>query len=297
MADAVRPVAREHKGLRGRLRAYGDRWPLLGRTLDVHERFGEVGGSRLAGSLAFQAFLSLFPLMLVVAAAVGFFSARSATDVPARIVAELGLRGETATTMVTAVRAAEDSRRVASVVGLAGLLWSGLGLVGAFQFAFNRVWGVESQSGMRPRALGLAWLAGAGLLFVVAAGVAAALNFLPALLAPVGVVVGLGVNFTLWIWTTRLLPNRDVGWRPLVPGAIVGAIGLEALKIGGAVYIPRLVESSSQLYGSIGVIFALLAWLLLFSRLVVYAEALNAVLYQRRPEPKGQAPDRALQTA
>lgn len=294
-ADEAVPVT-EKGGIRARLQTYGERWPVLGRTLDVHAYVNDIGGGRLGAAVAFQAFLSLFPLMLVAVAAMGFFSARSATDVPGTIVAELGLRGEAAETMVSAVRTAEESRRVASVVGVAGLLWSGLGLVAALQYAYNRVWDIESRRGIRAKAIGLGWLVGAGLLFAAAAGLAAALNFLPTFLAPVGILVGLGVNFALWLWTAKVLPNRDVGWRPLIPGAIFGAVGLEVLKLGGAIYIPRLVESSSQLYGSIGVVFALLAWLLIFSRVVVYSEALNAVLYRRRTERHGQALSQSFHT-
>ena len=40
-----------------------------------------------------------------------------------------------------------------------------------------------------------------------------------------------------------------------------GAIGLEVLKLVGTVYVPRAVASSSALYGSLGVVFAILAWL------------------------------------
>lgn len=272
-------------GIKGRLRK---RWSAIGYLFDVQAHVNDVSGARLAAAVAFQAFLSLFPLILVVVAAVGFFSANRA-GVADAIVAELGLSGEAAETMMTAIRAAEDSRRVASVVGLAGLLWSGIAMIGVLQFAYNRIWGVEPRRGIRPKLVALGWLVGAGLLFATAALLTAALNYLPALLAPVGIVFGLGVNFTLWLWTSKVLPNRDVGWRALIPGALVGAAGLEVLKVAGAIYIPRVVESSSQLYGSIGVVFALLAWLLLFSRLVVYAEALNAVLHTRRTDRRGAA--------
>ena len=62
------------------------------------------------------------------------------------------------------------------------------------------------------------------------------------------------------------------------PGAIVGAVGLEILKLAGDRRPARLVAGSSSLYGPIGVVFAILAWLALFGRLLVYASATNAVL-------------------
>jgi uncharacterized BrkB/YihY/UPF0761 family membrane protein len=40
------------------------------------------------------------------------------------------------------------------------------------------------------------------------------------------------------------------------------------------------VASSSALYGSLGVVFAILAWLALSARLIVYAAALNVVRYE-----------------
>ena len=48
------------------------RWPWLDRRLRVHERFGEIGGGPLSSSIALATFLSLFPLLLVAIAVVGF---------------------------------------------------------------------------------------------------------------------------------------------------------------------------------------------------------------------------------
>ena len=49
--------------------------------------------------------------------------------------------------------------------------------------------------------------------------------------------------------------------------------------------MPRLVSQSSALYGSLGVVFAILAWLLLFARLLVYSSAVNAVTHVPDPQP------------
>jgi uncharacterized BrkB/YihY/UPF0761 family membrane protein len=55
----------------------------------------------------------------------------------------------------------------------------------------------------------------------------------------------------------------------LLPGAIVGAVGLEVLKIAGGYVVPLLVQKSSAVYGTIGTVFALLAWLWVLGRLTV----------------------------
>jgi membrane protein len=268
--------ARPRSGLKRQLaRIPGMRFPLA-----VQERYGDLHGNNLAAAVAFQAFVSLFPLLLVLVAAVGFVAHYSDVDIAGRIIANLGLTGESADTIVNAVGSAEENRSATAPLGLVALLWSGLGLVNAFQFAFNQVWQVEER-GLKDKAVGLLWLSGAVVLFVGASAATTVLNWLPGFVAPVGVAVGLAVNFGLWLWTFRVLPNRELPWRALVPGAAVGAIGMEVLKIVGGIYVPRAVSNSSELYGSLGVVFAVLAWLLIFGRLVLYATVVNVIRWEQ----------------
>ena len=268
-------------GIKGKLYDLGEKFKPLEVALRVQDRYGELHGNNLAAAVTFQSFVSLFPLLLVIVAVIGFFSASSGTDVAGRIIGELGLSGDASQAVGDAVTVAEKSRRSASLVGLAGLLWSGLGLVNALQFAYNQVWQVQER-GVIDKAYGLLWLVGAALVFVATAAVTTVLNFLPGFVAPLGIVVALGANFALWMWTSGVLPNNRIGWRDRVPGSVLGAVGLEALKLIGAFYVPRLVASSSALYGSLGVVFAILAWLFFFGRLIVYSATLNVVLYERK---------------
>ena len=55
----------------------------------------------------------------------------------------------------------------------------------------------------------------------------------------------------------------------------------EVLKAAGAYYVARAVADSSQLYGSLGVVFAILAWLFFFGRLIVYSAVVNVILWER----------------
>jgi membrane protein len=254
------------------------RWPWFDTALRVQERFGEVHGSYLAAAVTLTAFLSLFPLLLVIIAVVGMLS-RHSSDLAGSIIGNLGLRGEAATAMTSAISKAEESRKVASVVGIAGLLWSGLGVVAALQFAFDAVWQTAGR-GLKDKAVGLAWLAGSGVILLASVFLTAATNFLPGWLAPIAILAALLVDTALWLWAMKVLPNRDVGWKALLPGAVVGAVGLEVLKAVGGIWVPRVVASSSALYGAIGVVFAVLGWLLLFGRLVVYAAVVNVVRWE-----------------
>jgi membrane protein len=282
---APRPEPRREPESPSLLDRIATRLPFLKPVAAVQRRYGEVGGNQLAAAFTLQAFLSIFPLILVALAAVGFVAAHShgatgGADLAGRLVDQLGLQGESAKMMTDAVHAAERSRKAASIVGFLGLLWSGLGLVAALQFAYNSVWQVKDR-GMKDKAVGLLWLVGAAVLFVGGAAATTALRWLPGFLAPVGILITFLVSLGLWLWTLRVLPNTKLPWRDLVAGAIFGAVGLEVLKAVGAYYVPRAVASSSALYGSLGIVFALLAWLLLFGRLVVYSAVVNVVRYER----------------
>lgn len=268
-------------GVKRRWHALEDRFTLVRVVAAVQARFGELKGGYLAGAVTLAAFVSIFPLMLVAVAVFGFFS-HGRPDVTGRVLDALAIPtgGEAARTITEAIRTAEDSRKAASIIGLLGLLWSSLGLVNALQYAYDSVWQVTGR-GIRDRGIGLLWLVGSGTLFIGSFALTAAVQFLPGWLAPLEIVLALGLGFGMFLWASKLLPNRDIGWRPLVPGAVLGAVGFEVLKVLGGIYVPRAVASSSALYGSLGVVFAILAWLFFFGRLIVYSAVLNVVLWER----------------
>lgn len=221
--------ARERGGLRAKLDRVGQRIPPLGRLLEVQQRYSELRGNNVAAAVTFEAFVSLLPLLLVIVSVVGLVAANSDVDVAGRIIANLGLTGDAAETIRNAVESASESHSVAGPIGMLGLLWTGLGLVNALQYALNQVWQVEER-GIKDKAVGVGWLMGAAVIFVGASALTTVLRWLPGAFAPLGIAVGLGVNFLLWLWTFRILPNAEVGWKPLVPGAIAGAVGMEASR-------------------------------------------------------------------
>ena len=266
-----------------RLAALAERWPWLRTVLDVQQRVSETNGGPTASATALMFFLALFPLLLVAIAVVGFVSAGD-SSVAADIVDSLGLEGEAARTVTQAIGKAEESRRAASIVGFAGLLWSGLGVTSALSLAVRTPWQRKGE-GMKVKVEGLVWVLGGAVTFGGAIGAGALLNrtpeAVPRWVNSVGLVaLGLLLEFGFFLWTFFALGDRRAGWRHLVPGSIVGALGFEVLKLVGTVIIPRMIASSSSLYGPIGVVFAIFAWLTLFARLIVYSSALNAVRHE-----------------
>jgi len=264
---------------KARLARLRERWRVLDTLMNVNERVGIVGGGPLSAALALAAFVSLFPLVLVGIAVVGFVASND-VNLAAETVDRLGLTGQAAETMLDAFRTAEETRRAATIVGFATLLWSGLGVVSTAETVINAAWQAKSR-GLVGKLNALAWLAGAGSLLLVSIGLTSLASIVPGPAVIPTVAVGLVLDTALFLWTFQRLANVSVGWRDHLRGALVGAVGLGVLKLVGAVYVPRLVSSASALYGSIGVVFAVLAWFVLAAKLLMYAAAYNVVRYER----------------
>jgi membrane protein len=238
-----------------------------------------VGGGPLSASIALSSFLSLFPLLLVAIAVLGFLSSGD-TGFATRLVGDLGLHGRSAQVVHDAITTAEGTRKAATVVGVVGLLWSGLGVVGALQTAVNAVW-QERGRGLLDKLVALRWLAVAFVLFAATIALGPLLRWLPGWAAPLSMLLGVVLDVALFTWTYHGLGHVAVPWRAHLPGAILVAVGFEVLKDVGSVWVPRAVASSSALYGSLGVVFAVLAWLAIYGQLFVYGAVINVLRWER----------------
>jgi membrane protein len=244
------------------------------RARAVQKRYSAIGGSALAAGVTLYGFLALFAILVLAIAVLGYLSV-SDDDLARTIADDLGLTGDAGRIITDGVGAAKRSRNATTIVGIIGLLWLGTTWAESIASAYDSAWRVDGR-GLRDRAYGLLWLVGTIALFATAGGATALWSLLPGFLAPLVVVVTLAANAAVWLWTSRVLPNRPFTLRAALPGAIVGAVALEVLKVLGSYVVPRYITQSSELYGAIGVVVAVLLWLLIFGRVVVYVAVIEA---------------------
>jgi membrane protein len=256
----------------------GERFRPLGFVVRVQQRYNEANGRASANSITLDGFLALFALLVLAAAVLGYFSADD-HDFAHRVVNALGVHGSAEKIIVDAVNTAQRSRRTATVVGLLALLVTGTGFALAVASTYDAAWRVPVR-GVLDRLIGIGWLAGALVIFVAGGFATSLLTSLPTAFAPLVVVISVSVNTIGFIWTSWILPNRRVPLRALVPAALFGGVGLEVLKVVGGILVPRLVANSSELYGTIGAVFALLVWFLVLGRLVVYVTILEVMRWE-----------------
>lgn len=253
---------------------------VTGAALETHQRVSEIGGSQIASAVTLTVFLALFPMLLIGTAVVGFLSTGDA-DLGPRLIRDFGLRGEAADVLLDGLETAEENRTSSSVIGILGFLWTSIGVVGAIQHVCDRAWQVSGR-GIKDKLVAAGWLLGSFVVLAAAITAAGLLPGLPTWAAPVEVLTGVALGTGFFLLTFRVLTARSLPLRAHLPGALLGGVGLHLLSRVGGWFVERQVESSSALYGSIGVVFAVVAYLLVFGRLLVYSVALNVVLYEHR---------------
>ena len=85
-----------------------------------------------------------------------------------------------------------------------------------------------------------------------------------------------------WLFASHALPNGASGWLELVPGAVVVAVGLQAMHLFTAYFLGPKLMGATQLYGLVGVVTTALFWFYLGGRLIVAGATLNVEFTEKR---------------
>ncbi len=246
----------------------------------MQRQFSSLRGGNLAAAISMRAFLALFPIALLTIAFVGF-AGGDAHSVARSLASALGLGDDLSKGLVRAVSSAQHRRVESSIVGVLGLVWTGTGLTASVNAAWDEAWSIKGGA-WRGRAVGVVWLLGGIVFLNLIVGTGILLRHANILLE-FGIIGGIAANSLFFYWTAIVLPARHIPRRAMRFPAIAAGIALEILKIVGSRVVPELVLRSSALYGTIGAVFALLVWLLVLGRLIVYTALLERVRWTGTP--------------
>jgi YihY family inner membrane protein len=262
-----------------------DRWQQrtrpAGFIVGVVKKYGDDRGGQLSSLIAFSAFLSFFPLMLVVVTLTALASQRYAAfavRIKNSAVAEFPIVGPE----LVRNNFVLPGSGLGLLIGLVGLVWAGLGFAHALQYAFLEVWHVPHKA--RPSFL-LRMARSASVYALLAIGVfasvvlgllgsvvknsraAGALGLLGAFLTSIGVYLAV-------FW---LLSPRTTLLHELLPGAIVAAFGWQGLQVFATQVVGYQLRRSSELYGAIGASLGLISFLILSSQILLYSLEITVV--------------------
>jgi membrane protein len=249
----------------------------------VIKKFSDDQAGQLAALISYYAFVSIFPLLLVMVTVLGFVLQGNPAE-QQRI-----LNGTLGQFPILSDQLKLHSLKGSSfalVIGIVGALLAGLGVTNTTQSAFNRIWDVPFKHRpnflfARLRGLGmLAILGTLSILSAVAAGfVGTASHGATAVVA--GVVVAFVLNLAVFMTAFKLLTAADVDWRELLPGVVVAAVFWQLLQHLGGYYLDHELKRTGPLYGVFALVLGLLAWLYLGAQLTIFAAEINVVKARR----------------
>jgi membrane protein len=262
---------------------FQQRHAVLAFPLAIVKKFSDDGAGNYAALIAYYAFFSIFPLLLLFVTILGFVLQGDPSAQHA--VVKSALKEFPIVGPQIEAHALKGSG-LALAVGIVGTILSGLGVTLAAQNAFNSVYAVPHKK--RPNFLvarlrGLGMLVALGMLQIVstvASGLVAG-GFGGAALTIAGIAVSLILNLAMFFATFRLMVDSSVPTSELWPGIVAAAIGWELLQAVGGVYIGHVVRGASSTYGTFATVIGLLTWLFLGARVLVYAAEMNTVLSRR----------------
>lgn len=229
----------------------------------------------MAASIAYQAFISLIPLLVLVFFLVAFVGGEglaqqvsSATEgfLPesGQVVLEEGIEGDTGSAGT-------------SIIGLVVLLWGSLKIFRGLDTAFSEIYATTDENSIVSQVADGAVVFGTiGVALVAAGATSVVFAFFPdslvvGLLNPLLLVVGLTIAFLPMYY---LFPDVDVSVREVLPGVVVAAVGWAALQALFQVYVA--LSSSSDSAGPIGAILLLLTWLYFGGLILLVGAVVNA---------------------
>jgi membrane protein len=258
-------------------------------------RYQRVQGDLMAAGVTYFAFLGLFPVLLLVASIVGLVLAGDAL-----LQQELfdaireAFPGSLGRQLVDQLSGAIDGAGFIGLIALAGFLYAGLRTMDKLRIGMELIWKgrVDEPDVLRDNladlvalvVLGAIGLLSLGLTGVVTQGTSWVLRLLGLSDQPgfgvltwvLGVALAVVVDVVVFLWLLRVVPSISHPLRLLLPGALFGAAGFEALKLIGGYYLSLISDSvtASAFGGAVG----LLIWINLVARFAFFTAAWTATL-------------------
>jgi membrane protein len=253
----------------------------------VWKKFGDDEAGNLAALIAYYAFVAIFPLLLVLFTVLDIVLKNNPGLRHQLLNSTLGHFPVIGPQLGSIHPLSETGLPL--VIGLLGTFIGARSVATAMQNALNSVW--EIPIARRPgfpwswlRSFGLILVIGLGLMgTTVLSGLASGAGHkLPGFGASIAaIVVSLILNVGFFWLAFRLGTAREIGWKQLRLGAVVGAVIWQILQYFGTYFVSHQLAHASSAYGTFAVVLGLIAWLYLEAELTLYAVEINVVLSYR----------------
>lgn len=287
-------MAEGRPGLGARVKAavaeLRERAPVLDHVIRMLQHYSAANGSIKAGGVTYFAFLSFFPLLALAFFVVGYVARiwPAAEDNLVLGIQQVlpGLVG-TGSGQIS-LGAIRDNAGTAGLIGLAGVLYAGLGWLSALRNALLSMF--DRPADARPnflvgKARDLVTLAVLGLVMLLSVSVSTLVSGFSEqvlgwlglttgsswLLLLLSLLIGVASSTLLFFGLFMLLARPRLPRRSVLSGALLGGVAFEALKWASS-YLLRATREQPAAQ-AFGIALVLLVWMYYFSRVVMYAAA------------------------
>ena len=231
----------------------------------------------MAASIAYHAFVSMLPILLLLTLFVSAFGSErfvaSVIDLTTVVLPETGQQ-----VVTDALRNATGSVGL-SVVGIGVLLWGTSKIFRAMDAAFAEIYDTERKLSLLDQFRDALVVFFALALAILGAIVLGSFVAIPATVPFAGLlnglvaVLGLAVAFLPIYY---VFPNTDVSVREVLPGVLVAATGWVGLEVVFSLYVS--FSNKPDIYGLLGTLVLFVTWLYVGGLVLLVGATVNATL-------------------
>ncbi len=222
---------------------------------NIWERMLETEFIDRSVALASKAFVSFFPLVIVVAA---FAPTSIRASIFSSVTHRLGMEGNALAGARHAFASADQVRRATGGLGLILTFFFASSFTTALQRMYLRAWRRPPAKKVGSYTRGPVWLVGI-LIFVAAMGALRdALGDGP--LLAVFIAISLVAVPGIWTFTAWFMLEGQVRWRALIPTGLISGVLMLVYGVSATAWMPNLVTNNEQQFGFFGVALSLVSW-------------------------------------
>jgi membrane protein len=221
----------------------------------VWERLLEIEFVDRSIALAGKAFVSFFPLVIVVAS---FVPARLRASIITTLTNRLGFRGQALTMARDAFASSDDVRKATGLLGLAFTIFFATSFTTALQRVYFRAWRRPSRAGSGKYWRGATWLLAMLAYMALLGGLRSVLGNGAGLV--LFAIASIAMTAGLWWFTAWLLLLGDVRARVLLPSGLITGIALTVFAASATIWMPGVLTDQEAQFGLFGVALSLVTW-------------------------------------
>ncbi len=241
------------------------------------EQWLAEGPFQLAAALAYYTLFSLSPLLIILTGIVGSLAGQETAQnyIYNSVSGLVGEQSAKAVIEIMQKASRENGGVLATVIGVALLLFGAGGVVGQLQSSLNTIWGVVTKTNngiwpiVRARFISYAMLLAIGFLLlvslIVTTAVSALSGYLKSILPAVGAIwpiVDIAISFgfvtILFALIYKFLPDVKIAWRDVWVGAALTALFFSIGKLMIGLYLSK--GTATAVYGAAGSLVTILLW-------------------------------------